>query len=321
VASSVTLLSAPDVGFVFGEATAINASGQISGWYYVTGTEWSAVRWDDSASPVELDWLDATHEAYGFGLNDAGVVIGASNVFPVRWDGATVTALDDDNGDADAINGDEQIGGHNAAGLGAVWWDAAAPPIELAELDADDDGRAWGVNVAGDFVGTSKDDASADTRAVAWPGAGAPVELDVPGGVTSSTARGINSDGQIAGYVIDTRNTAATWVNSAASITLLDDPDVDWVDSLAFGINSEGLIVGQATDADSTVWAIRWNADGTLNEILPQGSDGTFSYAYGINSGGAIVGAAYNADFSSLYPVAWNLTASGPDGYWGVLLS
>ncbi|WP_374562960.1 hypothetical protein [Ideonella sp.] len=151
-----------------GAALAINKKGQIVGRSHALlagQLVWRATRWFNGA-PVDLGALKKNGESIAFGINDAGVVIGASDVagqvgaVPVRWVGHKISALPLPAGAAGTASG------INAAGtiVGSViaqgdthrtayaW--QGDQGVAMSKRSADTDTYAEAVNAQGVVIGS-----------------------------------------------------------------------------------------------------------------------------------------------------------------------
>jgi probable HAF family extracellular repeat protein len=244
-------------------ANAINNNGQIAGQNWMSTGNFTAVRWDGNAI-TDLGGLGGTH-SFGWGINDAGLVVGMSDTtgddsrHATLWTGNAITDLG-------------TLGGNNS--------------------------EAWGINGTGQVVGNSLLADEATTHAALWNGSGAaPVDLGSLGG--DSYAYSINDAEQIVGNSIladGTTTHAALWNSSIAAPVDLGSLGSD---SFTHAINNAGQIVGESIMADGSMHATLWEHGIfiDLNNYLGSDLKAAGWYLFqgsDINDKGVIVGFAAN---------------------------
>jgi probable HAF family extracellular repeat protein len=156
------------------EATAINDSGQVSGYAHMSSsTPQEAFRWQGGAY-TGLGRLDSTLYSWGYGISNNGVVVGASNILPTG------------SGDYHAVR-----------------FNAGGTPVDLGSLGPHSNFEgAYGINSAGVIVGQSS------AKAFIYQN-GQMTDLNTlttVSGYTLSMARGINKYGQIVADGYDAEN-------------------------------------------------------------------------------------------------------------------
>jgi len=156
------------------EATAINNSGQVAGYAPMSlTTPQEAFRWQ-SGVYTGLGRLDPALYSWGYGINNNGVVVGASNILPTG------------SGDYHAVR-----------------FTAGGTPVDLGSLGPHSNFEgAYGINDAGVIVGQSS------AKAFIYQN-GQMVDLNTlttVSGCTLSMARGINKYGQIIADGCDASN-------------------------------------------------------------------------------------------------------------------
>ncbi len=158
--------------------------------------------------------LPATSAAYD--INDTGRVVGAAGwiyggtrAFRTDAGGALVSlgTLGANDSTATAINASGQVVGYSTATNNethAFIFNDGTGMTDLGILPGGDDARAWGMNDAGDAVGTADIVATAQQRATLWPAGGAIKDLNnlIPlnSGWVLEEARDINNSGDIVGF-------------------------------------------------------------------------------------------------------------------------
>jgi len=119
--------------------------------------------------------------------------------------------------------------------------------------------------------------------------------LDDPLGPLGTSAQGINTSGQIAGYYLDSSNSSHGFLYSGGTYTTLDDPLANAVagGTAANGINGAGQIIGYYRDATFKYHGFLYSggASGTYTTLPDDPSAGPLGIVpYGINASGQIVG-------------------------------
>lgn len=110
---------------------------------------------------------------------------------------------------------------------------------------------------------------------------------------TLNIARGINNEGQIVGYYVDSSGVQHGFLDSSGTYTTLSDPLAATLPSgqggtVALGINNKGQIVGYYVDGNGADHGFL-HSGGTYTTIDdPLGSS---TELFGINDSGEIVGA------------------------------
>jgi probable HAF family extracellular repeat protein len=213
-----------------------------------------------TAAPLTMP-ADAGPYGAGYGVNDAGLIVGEVETAP-------------------------------AGPLQAVVWNTPTTPTLLNQGGATSS-SAYGINEVGRIVGETV--TAGKVSAVTWADAQAgTAPTPLPGADTAlaSSAYFINDDGEIVGELTDATGThAAVWRPNTTGFDapiLLDPPTGLTGDSVAMAINDNGVIVGEITAADGTVHAARWTPAGATG--FTAADLGVNSSASGINGGGRVVG-------------------------------
>jgi uncharacterized membrane protein len=195
-------------------ATAINASGQAAGYSNTGNSAQHAVTWMPGSSAVVR--LPSEFGSAAYGINDAGVIVGESVVYPSGF-----------------VNG--------FSALRATRWANGQlrtfePPAGYTSSSATD------INNAGQIVGVAR--TSGRTQAMLWTEAG-PVTLPVLRANVSTSATGINAAGSIVGS--DNQGRALLWQGGTVQelTQLLDAASSAWRISQATSISDDGKIGAQ----------------------------------------------------------------------------
>ena len=251
-------------------AQAINNSGQVVGYSYLTGntfrhaTVWNGAAATDLGAPFGGD-------SFALSINNSGAIAGldigirgtGTNVFrPMVWDGSGVSDL-------------------------SLLQTPSPTPF----------GIAFAINDAGVVAGESR--SSQGLGATVWNGSSVSYLNPTCCGPESlfeeSHARAINNAGQVAGYAsVGGIGVATVW--NETSYTFL--PTGGSLGSFAFGINDLGMVVGSVSATSSTNHGALW-LDGTLIDLSILGGDS--GSANDINNVGQIVGSSrlVGSQFSS----------------------
>lgn len=214
----------------WGAALAINKKGKVVGRSHaVLGGQlvWRATRWFNGA-PTDLGSLKKNGESIAFGINDAGVVIGASEVggqtgsVPVRWIGNKISALPlpaGADGAVSAINAAGTIVGSIVAQgdphrTAYAWQGDQA--VVMSKRSADTDTSANAVNAGGVVIGSERAPGASYGVPLYWSAVDAlPVDLNElvgPAGCVDAfgqarqltSASDINDNGVIVATAVNT---------------------------------------------------------------------------------------------------------------------
>lgn len=226
----------------------INDAGFVAGASY-SDTETLAVLWDDGGAMQSLGTLGGDY-SHAFGMNETGVVVGAS---------------DTDAGERDAFLWTEADG---MTGLGLVRPDTVSRPLD--------------VNAGGEVVGLRfVRDGSAGLvarHAFYWTESGGLVDLHVLGGFVGSsnwsTARAINDAGQVALIAQDGTDPtdplrAYVWSRDGGFVRL--PPLEEGGPATAMAINTSGQVVG-ASEEDGIQVAVVWTPL-DVDDVLDRAED------------------------------------------------
>jgi probable HAF family extracellular repeat protein len=266
--------------------------------------------WSDGEM-IELGTLPGSNRfSRGYGVNNAGVVVGESdNNRPraFRWEAGTMSDIGDLGGGsavAHDVNEPGQIVGASSNGQTSrpfVWWRGEMRDLGTVAGGDATPGRAWGVNNRGDVVGFSRV-AGTTSQATLWAGPnrprlGQPVGLGSLGdGERFSEAFAINDRRQAVGRSLVTGSTerAFLWQDR---VGMTDLGALGLNHSRATDINQRGQVVGYASTfagfpTFSAAAGFLWE-NGTmhdLNDLVDADTGWELLAAEGINNRGAITG-------------------------------
>jgi probable HAF family extracellular repeat protein len=244
---------------------------------------------------TDLGTLPGGGWSTGYGLNQAGVVVGGasapSGYHGFSWKTGHMKDLGTWNGQAlstaTSINTLNKIVGSSFdATFGtqhAVKWSGRTVQ-NLGSLPGASMSEAEDINDAGQIVGSAIFSYT-QTKAFLWQN-GTMTGLGTLGG-SNSAAYCINASGQIVGSAYTTAGTdhAFRWQNG--TMTDLGTP-AGWQSSLAIAISDNGQIVGFGADASGAFRGFSY-VSGVWTVIGPIGTD-TTSEATDVNSAGYVVG-------------------------------
>ncbi|WP_145248558.1 hypothetical protein [Aeoliella mucimassa] len=311
-------------GFNYSEGIDVNNAGQVAvrGWAsgHFTGFVWQG----GNPTLVDLPY----QYSQPLGISEAGDVYGYASQGPTDsegfvWRAGTYELLGHASGGQDwtrpaDMNASGTIVGYSLGDPlntsqvflyeNRVFYPLGVLPVGFPGTDPSVsrlNSEATGINDHGVIVGytqsVSNQPGVPDHRAWALQN-GTAIVLDGPfDGVDYSRALGINNEGTIFGWALDSTNKthAVVWRDHNPEV-LQSLPDASYVTPPA-DINSEDWVVGAmrlAMDGGTTEVAVVWDAEGiayNLNELLDETGEGwTLQKANGINDRGWIVGLATN---------------------------
>nr|WP_191258909.1 HAF repeat-containing protein [Amycolatopsis oliviviridis] len=276
--------------------------------------------------PVDLGTLPGDDESTVLAVNEAGVMVGLSQVgrsprrdLPVRWDAnGQIMALPTPGGT------EGQVRDINSSGVSAGYvltsgiavptrWDAAGQATQLQLPAGHRNAISLAISDTNVVVGAWLT-ADSQYHGFRWDPDGTVADLGALPGETWSMAEDISADGSIitGGGFRTGANQSARWVNGGP-ITELEPQAYS---SGAHVINDSGVIAGTVSDTRSgPVVPARWDQAGVRHPM--EWPSPHVVWVYGIGSTGYVVGSGY------LYPpkrsaVRWDLdghvTALSDDG-------
>ncbi len=308
---------------------ALNAFGDLAGFYSPTPTSGGSFYWSRS-NPHTLPNLPNgdTEGSNAFGLNNAGLVVGASSYglidpnngaayyHAVTWTGRNIHDLGDLGGLDSWANYVNQAGlvvgyAYNTIPdpysfygnqFHATTW-ANGVIRDLGTLGGTDS-EGWAANNLGSVIGISFTNSTPippfnqpQQDAFVWTD-GTMTDLGNLGGVFS-TPTSINAAGEIAVVSYDSTNQyfqSYLWNNG--SKVILQSPGGNFNEALM--LNDYAVSAGAASDAaDSDLIAAVWNSEGQGKSLGTVPGD-TGSIAFGINRHNVIVGGSGTAPVTSL---------------------
>ncbi|KAB8316387.1 DUF3466 family protein [Tolypothrix campylonemoides VB511288] len=222
---------------------------------------------------------------FGYGINDAGQVVGSSGIVPNRaflWNSSSGmtdlgTLPGGTNSYAYDINNAGQVVG-SSDGAGFLWTSSTGmTPLGTSTANA--------INNAGQVVG-------GENRAFLWSSSTGSTDLGTLPGASSSSASDINDNSQVVGT---SSSRAFLWNSSTGMTSLGTLPNKNT--SFASAINNAGQVVGNSGNSNASQGsrAFLWSSDtGMIDLGLPPGrfpaSESDWSFANDINDLGQVVG-------------------------------
>jgi probable HAF family extracellular repeat protein len=231
---------------------AINSSGQVAGTTYQNGSG-SAFLWTRTGGLQILPELGGG-ETVAYAMNDSGAIVGDS-ALPNKT-------------------------------LHAFLWTQAGG---IQDLGSPLGGRsgARAINAAGQVMGFTYSPDETVTHAFFWSSSTGAVDLGVTGGNKSSSANGINSNGEVVGIQLGPPGLSAFRWTLATGLQTLANFGVPG--AMAATINISGQITGYAEFSSEDAHACVWSPDGIIHDLGVVPGEGT-SKALFINSAGHVAG-------------------------------
>lgn len=329
-ATSYTWAQLPTLaGYKYSDATKLNDLGQVVGFsrsatmpngdVVTHATLWS------NGSVTDLGTLGgAGTKSMAYGINNAGQIVGASNIstdtvwHATLWDKGSVTNLGSvtgyDSGLALSINNGGQIVGDSLMSVSTIpnvyniratlWSDGIV--IDLGTLGGTES-QPLSINDNGQIVGDSSITVNGAKQAVIWNANS--INKPEAIGISGTIATDINNSGQVVGITgyPNPPSYATLWSNgSTTDFGTLGGP---W--NSASSINDAGQVVG-SSGASATLWSSNTgllDLNNLLATPLPGGThlNGTFD----INNVGQILAQANNG-----YYVLTPTTVPVPGAVW-----
>jgi len=253
----------------------------------------------------------------GFGVNNAGVVVGESGNGPSKpfQYNATTNAISDlgslpggSGGVANGINNAGTVVGAASNGQSVRAFisngTAEGPLVDLGTPlgTSNSFARAYGISPSGIVAGVARNASDSTSEPTLWVDDGmggyTPNTIGTPAGSVFGEAFAATDDGSAVGRYSDpiSGQTRAFFYDGMSSTDLGLLPGETFDNARALDINSSGQIVGYVADFDNAPSfggaAVLWD-EGTifdLNSLIPAGSGWNLLSAQGINELGQIVG-------------------------------
>jgi probable HAF family extracellular repeat protein len=214
----------------FSSAWFVNANDQVVGqrriYPFSNFNPPLAFLWSTSTGMKSLATLRGTLESEANCINDAGQIVGYSDI---------------------------------ASGRHATLWTAGGSVQDLGTLPGNLDSIAFAIDSSGQVVGSSFTQNKVFPHAFLWTAAGGMQDLGVLPGASGSYATAINSSGEIVGKANTSLggpfNSAFLWTNATGMQnlnSLLDASSAGWKLNLADWINDSGEIVCDAIPPGGT---------------------------------------------------------------------
>ena len=243
-----------------------------------------AFTWSSGKGMKDLGTLSGASVSGAVGVNDAGMVVGYSNVK-----------------------------GQPATNFVAVQWSSAGEITDLGTLSGGASSSAFQINSAGESSGDSFL-SNGKVNATSWTSKTIKNLGALPGSIFTA-GLAINDNGYIAGesvfsYGPPFKSHAFLWNGS----TMKDLGTLSGgVTSMANAINLSGVAVGQS-DGRSTggLWhAVQWGSNGEIKDLgVLKG--GTYSVAFGVNDSDVVVGYG-NISTNAPHAMIWTAGAGMKD--------
>lgn len=263
----------PDLGGD-SNAVSINNAGTAVGYALAATGFYRAIRWGSDNTITDLGTSPLDNEANATGINNNGVIVGASSFFDpdpesqqsrthaVLWNTAgAITDLGVDRGDeysvANAINDSNIIiGVSGRAGFdhGALWNSQGAMSFLSGLYTSNPIVELVGINNSGIVAGYDAPTAPGpQTHALRWTN-GTPVDLGTFSGASRPYA--INSAGTVVGYsLVSGAAHPVRWTTT--TIQDLGIPS-SYAGCIVAAINTQGMMVGYCFTATQSYQAVRW---------------------------------------------------------------
>jgi probable HAF family extracellular repeat protein len=235
-----------------------------------------AFYWSKSGGRKDLGTLSGATVSGAIGINDAGTVVGYSNVK-----------------------------GEDPTAFVATQWDSKGKISNLGTLSGGSSSSAFQINSADQIAGDSFL-SNGNVNATSWTDKKIK-NLGALKGSIFTAGLAINDSGHIVGESVFSYGppfTSHAFVWNGSKMTDLGTLS-GGVTSMANAINTSGVIVGQS-DGSSTSghWhAVKWNTNGKIKDLGVL-AGGSYSIAFGINDSNVVVGYANTSD-NSAHAMIW----------------
>jgi hypothetical protein len=298
-AAEYVIIDLGTLGGSYAEATRINKAGQVAGFSAQTSSDraflWTPDGTDGGPDNLQMEVLvsyQASLTTKGFGLSDAGTVVGASSTstgaadIATVWPGGTPTRFDVFDSDGNSVTSSK------------------AKAVNVNDVD----GEEWVVGNVDDSPGF------AFAKKI---GSGANDQIIITGLGSATTAEDINIYGQVTGLTKAATNGpyhAYLWNMASGTVTDLD-PSNPGRYSRGWGLNDLGHVTGQSSSSgDLHSRAFLWTPSGTSGQMqtlpLPDNAPGeqwsTSGQCWGLNVNNNDVVVGYGLISSTSYAIVWD---------------
>lgn len=298
--ASNTITNLPAITYAGYQVYGLNATGQLTGFFYVAFEHASHAFLYDSGTLTDLGTFGGD-TSIGYAINNSGQIAGQSDLtdnaqtHAFLYSGVSPLDLGTLGGtwsSALAINDAGQVAGNSLpanGGMSAAFLYNNGALVSLGSLGG---GYSYAAAINNQTVVAGESSiASGDTHGFVY--SGGMTDVGTLGG-TYSTVYALNDAGVAVGIssLADGTMHGFTWVGG----TLTDVGTLGGDFSVAFAVNQPGQVIGDATTTDGEYHGFIY----TGGNIVDLGSlGGNYSYADAINNLGQVVGEAAAADGTS----------------------
>lgn len=217
---------------------------------------------------------------------------------------------------ANALNENGQVVGSSTDAVGwsrpVIWSNGTIREIPTFNSALPGHGQATAINDLGQVVGYNQDQTKFEDHAFSWSGSGAMQDLGLLPGGRGSRATGVNNDGLVVGYGMQTgAGIGFTWTSGA----LQPVTGTGGVQMIPFAVNDDGVMAGRGGGASDSFVGVP-GATQTLGS-LPGG--GPNSTPYALNNLGQVAGVsqADGGEFAFLWTAGVMQNLGALAGHFG----